>query len=52
MISRKELLDGYRSVLNVEITDDELHQMFDNVDTDGSGVIDYSEFISATIDRK
>jgi len=31
---------------------EELNKMFDNIDKDNSGVIDYSEFISASINRK
>jgi calcium-dependent protein kinase len=34
------------------ISDDEVNQMFDAVDTDQSGYIDYSEFIVAAINEK
>jgi len=30
----------------------DLQQMMDNIDTDGSGVIDYSEFMAATMDKR
>lgn len=45
MISRKELLEGYRKVTTAELNDDQLNEMFDNIDKDGSGVIEYSEFV-------
>ncbi len=45
MISRKELLEGYRKVTTADLTDDQLNEMFDNIDKDGSGVIEYSEFV-------
>ena len=52
MISRKELLEGYRKVTTAELNDDQLNEMFDNIDKDGSGVIEYSEFVAATINRQ
>lgn len=29
-----------------------LHDLLENVDTDGSGVVDYTEFLAATMDKK
>jgi|ETNmetMinimDraft_15_1059895.scaffolds.fasta_scaffold47656_2 calcium-dependent protein kinase len=51
MISRKELLTGYRKVNDVQISDDELNDMFSRIDKDNNGKIDYSEFVSASINR-
>lgn len=31
---------------------EEITQIFHKIDTDGSGTIDYSEFVAASIDRK
>lgn len=52
MISRKELLTGYRKVIDVQISDDELNEMFTRIDKDNNGKIDYSEFVSASINRQ
>ena len=51
MISRKELLTGYRKVNDSTISDDELNDMFSRIDKDNNGKIDYSEFVSASINR-
>ena len=33
------------------MSEEELNEMFDNIDKDNSGKIDYSEFVSASINR-
>jgi len=45
-----ELKEGLQKA-GVAIPPD-LQQMMDKIDTDGSGVIDYSEFVAATIDKR
>ena len=50
-LSLDELLDGCKIVLP-EMTEDEVRELFYKADTDGSGFIDYSEWVSATIDKK
>jgi len=37
MISREELVHGYRKITNVKMSEDQLNEMFDNIDKDGSG---------------
>merc|ERR1712050_738438 len=49
-LSVSELLDGLKKS-GVAIPPD-LKQMMENIDTDGSGVIDYSEFMAATMDKR
>jgi calcium-dependent protein kinase len=46
----QELKDGLKRA-GVAIPAD-LENMMDNIDTDGSGVLDYSEFLAATMDKR
>jgi calcium-dependent protein kinase len=47
-ISREELLEHYSSLANGE---EEVNRILAEVDVDGNGFIDYSEFLTATIDK-
>lgn len=49
-LSREELVEGLRTA-NVPMPDD-FHQVLDSLDTDGSGSIDYSEFLASTLSAK
>ena len=53
MISRKELLEGYRKVTTAELNDDQLNEIFNNIDNldmiDGTFGIPYSSFLTAAI---
>merc|ERR1712241_1599309 len=49
-LSVGELKEGLQRA-GVAIPQD-LEQMMDNIDTDGSGVIDYTEFLAATLDKR
>ena len=51
MVSRSELIQGYGQMSDVNMSEKELNQLFDNIDKDNSGKIDYSEFVSASINR-
>lgn len=51
MVSRFELIEGYGQMSDVNMSEKELNQLFDNIDKDNSGKIDYSEFVSASINR-
>jgi len=52
--------DGTLTVLEIEKAlseagvdvPDDIHQLLQQVDTDGSGVVDYTEFLAATLDKK
>ena len=51
-LSKDEVKDGYMAHYGKLISDDGVNQMFEAVDTDNSGYIDYSEFIVAAINEK
>ena len=46
-----ELKQGYSNLGKI-VSDDELEKTFAQIDFDGSGYIDYTEFIAATMDMK
>jgi Ca2+-binding EF-hand superfamily protein len=45
------LLKGYNKISGIT-HDDDITKIFNTIDMDNNGAIDYSEFVSATIDRK
>jgi len=49
-LSVSEVMEGLEKA-GVAIPPD-MQQMMENIDTDGSGVIDYSEFMAATMDKR
>jgi len=51
-LSKEEIVEGYDLFFgkNADITD--IEKMFDAVDIDGSGYIDYSEFVIASMNEK
>merc|ERR1719364_409001 len=51
LLSVKEMRDGLATCGLKEIPAD-LQQIMEEVDSDGSGVIDYTEFLAATLDKK
>lgn len=51
-LSKEEILDGYEEHFGKHLDEDELDSLFGSVDIDGSGFIDYSEFIMATMNEK
>lgn len=51
-LSKDEVKDGYMAHYGKLISDDEVDRMFDAVDTDNSGFIDYTEFVVASINEK
>jgi Ca2+-binding EF-hand superfamily protein len=50
-LDRNELRTGY-SKMNKIISDEELNTIFSMIDVDGSGFIDYTEFVAASMDMK
>lgn len=53
MLTLKELSDGLQSAnLNLGSLKEELRQVVAEIDADGSGEIDYSEFLAATLEEK
>jgi len=51
-LSKKEVEEGWNKAFNQHMSVQEIQEIFDHIDVDKSGVIDYSEFIMATLDRK
>jgi len=51
LLSVQEMRDGLAKAGLKEIPPD-LQQIMEQVDSDGSGVIDYTEFLAATLDKK
>lgn len=51
-LSKDEIKDGYQTHYGRLISDKEVDQMFDAVDTDQSGYIDYTEFVVASMNEK
>lgn len=50
-LSRDELIQGYRNIYG-EFAEEEADRIMAIADTDGSGEIDYSEWLVATANRK
>lgn len=46
------MIDGYERHFGCKITVGEMDRMFSNIDIDGNGSIDYSEFLMATMNTK
>ena len=51
-LSKDEIKQGYREYFGKPLSDEEVDDLFTKVDTDGSGAIDYSEFVVATMNEK
>lgn len=51
-LSKQEVKEGYYSQYDRMISDEEIERMFDAVDTDKSGFIDYTEFVVASMNEK
>jgi calcium-dependent protein kinase len=52
MLSKEEISNGYEKHFGSAIDDEELDKIFSAIDTDGSGAIDYSEFLMATMNEQ
>lgn len=51
-LSLQEIKDGYNQFFGNKLDDTEIEKMFNSVDIDGSGFIDYSEFVVAAMNEK
>ena len=51
-LSKIEIKNGYHEYFGKSLNDHEIDEMFDKVDADKSGAIDYSEFVVATMNEK
>ena len=51
-LSKEEIFDGYENFFGKHLEKEDLEQMFDSIDIDKSGFIDYSEFVVASMNEK
>ena len=51
-LSKEEVLKGYEKTFGVPINEEEVDKMFKEIDVDGNGTIDYTEFVMATMNEK
>jgi calcium-dependent protein kinase len=51
-LSLEEILDGYDEFFGKNMDKTDIEAMFKSVDIDGSGFIDYSEFVIAAMNEK
>ena len=51
-MSRDELIDAYRVIRGVNFNEKEIDEMIKRVDADGSGDINYSEFINTAVSNE
>jgi calcium-dependent protein kinase len=51
-LSKEEILEGYDLFFGKNLDKVDIEKMFDAVDIDRSGYIDYSEFVIATMNEK
>ena len=52
VLTKEEVRKGYQDYFGRALSDEEIDKMFDKVDVDKSGEIDYSEFIVASMNEK
>lgn len=50
-LTKKEIKDGFETLLGKKISDAEITKLFSACDTDGSGQLEYTEFMVACMDR-
>ena len=51
-LSKEEIFLGYDKFFGKNLDKDDIEKMFNSVDIDGSGFIDYSEFVIASMNEK
>jgi calcium-dependent protein kinase len=51
-LSREELLQGYERIMGSAAAATEVDKIMTSCDVDGSGYVDYSEFLSASMNKK
>lgn len=51
-LSKEEIVEGYDLFFGKNADIQDIEKMFDSVDLDGSGYIDYSEFVIASMNEK
>ena len=51
-LSKEEIMDGFENIYGRHVDEDEMDEMFKQMDLDGSGTIEYTEFIAASMNQK
>ena len=51
-LDKNEIKQGYKEYYDKDLSDEEIDEIFNKVDADGSGEIEYSEFVIATMNEK
>jgi len=51
-LSKDEILKGYSEATGIPISEEEVDKMFEEIDLDKNGTIDYTEFVMATMSDK
>jgi calcium-dependent protein kinase len=51
-LSKEEIFEGYEQFFGKSLDKEGIEKMFDSVDIDKSGFIDYSEFVIASMNEK
>jgi len=51
-LDKSEIQKGYKEYYDKDLSDEEIDELFSKVDADGSGEIEYSEFVIATMNER
>lgn len=51
-LDKKEIQMGYENYQQKIISDEDIDQVFGQIDVDGNGYIDYTEFVAAAIEME
>lgn len=52
IINKKELLEGLKTKYNTNIKEEDVEQIFKNIDFNNNGHIDYEEFVAAAVNKR
>jgi len=50
-LDKKEIQEGYAKYHKKVVTDEEINTIFQQIDVDGSGYIDYTEFVASAMNQ-
>ena len=49
VLTKEEVMEGYEEVFGIQLNEDEIDRIFKNIDLDGSGALDYTEWVIGTL---
>jgi Ca2+-binding EF-hand superfamily protein len=52
VLTKDEVKVGYKKVFETDLSDEEIDKIFKNVDADGTGTLEYSEFVFGALGKK